>query len=105
MIRDANSPFQSSISEGIKGVQECLRIPFWQVAASTFPFQRRVSEAIKFIRNYGKKVIQERQEAILHGDDTPNDILAHILRVAEAEPTLTLENLLDEFVTFFIAGQ
>ena len=89
----------------LKGVLESLRSPFWRVAVSTFPFQRRVSQAIKFIRNYGKKVIQERQEAILRGDDTPNDILAHILSVAEAEPTLTLENLVDEFITFFIAGQ
>ena len=64
-----------------------------------------MSEAVNFIRNYGKKVIQERQEAILRGDDTPNDILAHILRVAEAEPTLTLENLVDEFLTFFVAGR
>ena len=64
-----------------------------------------MSEAVNFIRNYGKKVIQERQEAILRGDDTPNDILAHILRVAEVEPTLTLENLVDEFLTFFVAGQ
>ena len=75
------------------------------MAVTTFPYQRRVSQAIKFIRNYGKKVIQERQEAILRGDDTPNDILAHILRVAEVEPTLTLENLVDEFITFFVAGQ
>ena len=89
----------------LKGVLESLRSPFWRVAVSTFPFQRRVSQAIKFIRNYGKKVIQERQEAILRGDDTPNDILAHILSVAEVEPTLTLENLVDEFITFFIAGQ
>ena len=74
------------------------------MAVSTFPFQKRVSEAVNFIRNYGKKVIQERQEAILRGDDTPNDILAHILRVAEVEPTLTLEHLVDEFLTFFIAG-
>ena len=105
MIRDASSPFPSAISEGLKGIQESFRSPFWRVAVSTFPFQRRVFEANKFIRNYGKKVIQERQEAIQRGDDTPNDILAHILSVAEAEPTLTLEHLVDEFATFFIAGQ
>ena len=49
--------------------------------------------------------IQERQEAVLRGDDTPQDILAHILRVAEEDPSLTLEDLVDEFVTFFVAGQ
>jgi len=64
-----------------------------------------VSEAARFIRDFGRKVIQERQEAVLRGDDTPQDILAHILRVAEEDPSLTLEDLVDEFVTFFVAGQ
>ena len=50
-------------------------------------------------------MIQERQEAISRGEDTPSDILDHILRVAEADSTLTLEYLVDEFVTFFFAGQ
>lgn len=57
-----------------------------------------------FLRDYGKKVIQERQEAIALGEDTPSDILDYILRVAQADPTLTLEYLIDEFVTFFLAG-
>ena len=63
-----------------------------------------MSDACKIIRNFGKKLILERQEAVLRGDDTPSDILAHILRVAEEESTMTLEDLVDEFVTFFIAG-
>ena len=50
-------------------------------------------------------MIQERQEAVLRGDVTPHDILAHILREAETEPSVTLEDLVDEFVTFFVAGQ
>ena len=50
-------------------------------------------------------MIQERQEAILRGDDTPLDILAHILSMAESEPSLTLEDMVDEFVTFYVAGQ
>ena len=92
------------MSKGLKGIQESFRSPFWEVSISTFPFQRSVSEAAKFIRNFGRKVIQERQEAVLRGDDTPHDILAHILKEA-GEPSLTLEDLVDEFVTFFVAGQ
>ena len=94
------------MSKGLKGIQESFRSPFWRVSISTFPFQRSVSEAAKFIRNFGRKVIQERQEAVFRGDDTPHDILAHILKEAEGEPaSLTLEDLVDEFVTFFVAGQ
>ena len=50
-------------------------------------------------------MIQERQEAVLRGDVTPHDILAHILREPETESSVTLEDLVDEFVTFFVAGQ
>lgn len=64
----------------------------------------RFAKYANFLRDYGKKVIRERQEAIALGDDTPPDILDHILRVAQADPTLTLEYLIDEFVTFFLAG-
>ena len=105
VIRDANSPFPSEIAKGLEGIEECLRSPFWQLNVAAFSYQRRISETAKFIRDYGKKVIQARQEAISRGEDTPSDILAHILSVAEAEPTLTLENLVDEFVTFYVAGK
>ena len=91
--------------KSLEGIQESVRSPFWRVSVSTFPFQRSVSEAIKFIRNFGRKVIQERQEAMLRGDDTPHDILAYILGVAEMESSLTMDDLVDEFVTFFVAGQ
>ena len=64
-----------------------------------------MSQAIRLVRDYAQKVIQERQEAISHGDDTPDDILAHILSLAKTEPTLTIEDLVDEFVTFFVAGK
>ena len=85
-------------------MQESLRSPFWRIAVSTFPFQRSLNEARQFIRNFGKKVILERQEAVLRGEDTPPDILAHILSVAEKEPSITVEDLVDDFATFFIAG-
>lgn len=71
---------------------------------STFPFQSSVNEASKFIRNFGRRVILERQEAMLRGEDTPPDILAHILSVAQNEPSITIEDLVDDFLTFFVAG-
>lgn len=71
---------------------------------STFPFQRSVTKACQFIRNFARKVILERQEAVLRGENTPPDILAHILSVAEKEPSITVEDLIDDFGTFFVAG-
>lgn len=71
---------------------------------STYAYQRSVIEAAKFIRNFGKKVILDRQGAVLQGEDTPLDILAHILSVKEKQSTITNEDLVDDFVTFFVAG-
>ena len=103
-IRNANSIFPSAISKVFKGIQESIQSPFWRVDFTQFPFQRSVIQAAKYLRNYATEVIKERQKAVLNGDDVPRDILSHILNVAEAEPTLTMEHLVDEFITFFIAG-
>ncbi|KAK2561702.1 Cholesterol 24-hydroxylase [Acropora cervicornis] len=105
VIIDKNSPFPAALTETLKGVQESFFAPFWQVDLSSISVQKRLSKTTKFLRDYAKKVIQERQEAISRKDDTPSDILNHILFVAKAEPSLTLEYLVDEFVTFFVAGQ
>lgn len=104
-VQDANSPFPSSISKSLKGMHDCLRMPFWRISVTTFPYQRSVIKAGKFIRDFGRKVILERQEAILRGEDTPPDILAHILSVKAKEPSITIEDMIDEFFTFFVAGQ
>ena len=71
---------------------------------SSFPFQRSVAKACQFIRNFARKVILERQEAVLRGEHAPRDILAHILSVAEKESSITVEDLIDDFTTFFVAG-
>ena len=105
VIRDPNSPFPSAVSKGLKGAQESIRTPFPQLFGLVFPSQSGLAEAIKFIREFAGNVIKERQEAVLRGDETPNDILAHILKVAESESSLSFEDLIDQFLTFFVAGK
>ena len=102
VIRDPNSPFPSAVSKGLIGIQESLRSPFSQLLGLVFPSQSGLAEAIKFIREFAGKVLKERQEAVLRGDETPNDILAHILKVAESGSSLSFEDLIDQFVTFFL---
>jgi len=69
-----------------------------------YPFQNSVIEAVKYLRNFGKKVIEERRSAIQNGEETPADILEHILKEAKENPDLDLDDLVDNFTTFFIAG-
>ena len=105
VIRDADSPFPSAVSKGLKGVQESMLTPFSQLLGLVLPSQSGLAEAIKFIREFAGKVLKERQEAVLREDETPNDILAHILKVAESESSLSFEDLIDQFVTLFFAGK
>ena len=106
VIVDANSPFPTAVATCLQGFQTNFRSPLWRIFnVLQFPFQKSVSQATRFVRDYAKNVIQKRQKAFLRGDDTPLDILAHILSMAESEPSLTLEDMVDEFVTFYVAGQ
>ena len=105
VIVDANSPFPTAVATCLQGVQTNFRSPFWRFNVLQFQFQKSVSQATRFVRDYAKNVIQERQEAILRGDDTPLDILAHILSMTESELSLTLEDMVDAFVTFYVTGQ
>ena len=61
--------------------------------------------AIHFLRDTGKKIIDERRKAIRNGDDIPSDILTYILKSVDQDASVDYEELLDHFVTFFIAGK
>ena len=49
--------------------------------------------------------MDERRKAILNGDDVPSDILTYILKSAPEDTQLDYEEVLDHFITFFIAGR
>ena len=61
--------------------------------------------AVHFLRDTGKKIMDERRKAILNGDDVPSDILTYILKSAPEDTQLDYEEVLDHFITFFIAGR
>ena len=69
-----------------------------------FPFQNSVIESIKYLRAFAAKVIEERCSAVRNGEDTPKDVLEHILREAMENPHLDTEDLVDNFLTIFLAG-
>lgn len=69
-----------------------------------FPFQNSVIKSIKYLRAFAAKVIEERCSAVRNGEDTPKDVLEHILREAMENPHLDIEDLVDNFLTIFLAG-
>lgn len=53
---------------------------FLQFKVNQYPFQGRVTEAVKFLRETGRKVIEVRKNAMKRGEEVPDDILQRIIQ-------------------------
>ncbi len=85
---------------------------FKSLQFSPFPaarkYKQEVRDCVKFLRETGRKCIEQRLEAMQREEDVPQDILTYILKsVTEVsgKDKDAMENVIDEFVAFFIAGQ
>uniref|UniRef100_A0A8C4TG15 Cholesterol 24-hydroxylase-like n=1 Tax=Erpetoichthys calabaricus TaxID=27687 RepID=A0A8C4TG15_ERPCA len=79
------------------------------VICTYFPWHwnyvKGVENAAVLLRKIGKECIDKRKAAILRGEEVPQDILTKILKTAEQEEQVDDEIMIDNFVTFFVAGQ
>uniref|UniRef100_A0A8C7JUS1 Cholesterol 24-hydroxylase n=1 Tax=Oncorhynchus kisutch TaxID=8019 RepID=A0A8C7JUS1_ONCKI len=91
LLKESDSPFPNAIVMCLKGVIHYLR---------DFTFQ--VKKSCQLLRSTGRQWINERKMAVQNGEDVPKDILTQILKTAANDDE---ELMLDNFVTFFIAGQ
>lgn len=57
------------------------------------------------VRKIGRDLIEKRIQDVSNGEEVPNDILTQILKMASTEKSVDLEDLVDDFVTFFFAGK
>ena len=57
-----------------------------------YPFQRRVTKAVQFLRETGKKVIEERKNAMNQGEEVPDDILQHLIHQQGLKTTAEFES-------------
>lgn len=62
-------------------------------------------EAMRAIRKIGRECIMQRYKAIANKEEVPNDILTQIIEVARHDRHVDLEDLVDDFATFYIAGE
>ncbi|XP_059211920.1 cholesterol 24-hydroxylase-like [Centropristis striata] len=102
------SLFPKAIETCLKGMVYSIRDTFFQFNPKNRPFIREVRDACRLLRTTGAQWIHDRKVAIQNGDDVPKDILTQIIKTAGKEESMTTEDeevMLDNFVTFFIAGQ
>ncbi|XP_072283556.1 cholesterol 24-hydroxylase-like [Pyxicephalus adspersus] len=105
LVEGNKTAFPDAISIALKGMMESLQNPFMQYLPQHWAFVKKVQESADLLRKVGQECIMQRKQAMLNGEELPNDILTKILQVAEKEMGLDDEIMLDNFITFFIAGQ
>nr|XP_033504800.1 cholesterol 24-hydroxylase-like [Epinephelus lanceolatus] len=103
-----SSVFPKAIEMCLKGMVYMARDHFFEYNPKNRPFIKEVRDACCLLRTTGAQWIQNRKTAMQNGEDVPKDILTQIIKTAGKEENMTEEDeelMLDNFVTFFIAGQ
>ena len=65
----------------------------------------KYTDAVATLRKVGEYCIKQRIEAIRNQEDVPHDILTQIITLTQKEDTCQLEDLIDDFMTFYGAGK
>nr|XP_003463060.2 cholesterol 24-hydroxylase [Cavia porcellus] len=101
MLLGAQKPLSRAVKvmlEGVSASRNTLAkfMPGWRKQL------REVRESVRLLRQVGRDWVQRRREALQRGESVPADVLTQILKAEEGAQDE--EVLLDNFVTFFIAG-
>ncbi|KAG8126483.1 hypothetical protein E2320_021567 [Naja naja] len=96
------TPFPHAFTMVMKGLSK-KRNPFFQYLPRNRKEIQEVRESLRLLRRTGKECIKQRQKAIQNEEPVPLDILTQILKSADQEESDD-ENMVDNFVTFFVAG-
>ncbi|XP_067894559.1 cholesterol 24-hydroxylase-like [Heterodontus francisci] len=105
LLDGTESPFPQAISIILKGISQYAQNPYMQYMPQHWKFVKDVWDSVELLRSTGKRCIEERKRAVANGENVPKDILTHILKSAEQEGEYDDGLVLDNFITFFIAGQ
>ncbi|XP_063676232.1 cholesterol 24-hydroxylase-like isoform X2 [Bolinopsis microptera] len=65
---------------------------------------RKTKEAGCLLRRLGHDALKHRRDQIKQNLETPVDLLAHSIRIQENSPWYSDEEVVDDFVTFIVAG-
>nr|XP_016851458.1 PREDICTED: cholesterol 24-hydroxylase isoform X2 [Anolis carolinensis] len=102
-LHDEQTPFPHAVNLVMKGMTNA-RIPLFRYMPGNRKTVREIQESLRLLRRTGKACIEQRQKAIKNEEEVPMDILTQILKNAAQEEHHDIENMLDNFVTFFVAG-
>ena len=64
----------------------------------------KYTNAVYKLRQIGRHCIEQRIKSIQNNEDVPHDILTQIISITQKEENIQVEDLVDDFVTFYAAG-
>ncbi|XP_066533249.1 cholesterol 24-hydroxylase-like [Hoplias malabaricus] len=108
LLKEYDSPFPNAIELCLQGMVHYIRDPFFTLFPKNKKKVQEIKDAVELLRTTGAQWINQRKRAVENGEDVPKDILTQILKSAEelkADNEEDYQLMLDNFVTFFIAGQ
>ena len=107
-IENPESHFPVAITSYLRGVQANFEIPLSATMLSIFQFrlfqnaeQKEQIDAAKFLRRFAFECITNRIKDIKANKSVPNDLLNILVN----DKTLSMDDIIDEFIIIFIAGQ
>ena len=106
-IEHPESHFPLAITSVFRGMQVCFKIPVSSYLLSIFQFklfqtaeQKEQIDAAKFLRRFAFKCITDRVKDIEANKQVPDDLLNILVN----DKTLSMDDIIDEFLTIFVAG-
>ncbi|XP_046840506.1 cholesterol 24-hydroxylase-like [Xenia sp. Carnegie-2017] len=108
VIENPNSKFPSAIRLAMEGVEDNLNsflsstlLTMFQCSFLQNEKKKRQIEAVQFVRNFASQNVEKRMDDLEKNKDVPNDLLTSLIK----DGRLTMDEIVDEFLTIFVAGQ
>ncbi|NXP15743.1 CP46A hydroxylase, partial [Thinocorus orbignyianus] len=102
-LNDDRMPLPHAVTMVLEGMTKA-RIPFLRYMPGKQKLVKEVKENVRLLRRVGKECLDQRRKDIQNGKEVALDILTQILKGHDLEETRDDETILDNFVTFFVAG-
>nr|ATW72316.1 cytochrome p450 CYP3049A4 [Brachionus calyciflorus] len=103
-INENRNYLNSLVIDLLQGLNDAMVDPLIEFKPSKKKLIREFKKSLAELRNFSRNHIQQRIKDIENKDYVPNDILTIIINNFEGD-SFDIEDLIDEFLTFFIAGQ
>ena len=100
-----NSSVPNCLYKCLEGYEESYLDPFLSLPFYKHSYQKNVQKSLSFLRNLARESIERRKEAMESCQPHANDIMGMILQASQLDRDVSMEDLVDEFITFFVAGK